>query len=81
MSLNDKQRRFVNEYLIDLNATQAAIRAGYSQKTAYSHGERLLKNVDQTQQTYQNALQELSEFKPDIQVVSGLQKGDYKTHE
>lgn len=46
MSLNDKQRRFVNEYLIDLNATQAAIRAGYSQKTAYSHGERLLKNVE-----------------------------------
>ena len=34
MALNAKQRRFVDEYLIDLNATQAAIRAGYSQKTA-----------------------------------------------
>jgi uncharacterized linocin/CFP29 family protein len=34
--------------------------------------QRLLKNVDDTQQTYQKALQELSEFKPDIQVVSGL---------
>lgn len=34
--------------------------------------QRLLKNVDETQQTYQKALQELSEFKPDIQVVSGL---------
>ncbi len=32
--LTDKQRRFVEEYLIDLNATQAAIRAGYSVKTA-----------------------------------------------
>ena len=32
--------------------------------------QRLLKNVDETQQTYQKALQELSEFKPDIQVVS-----------
>lgn len=32
--LNPKQRRFVEEYLIDLNATQAAIRAGYSPKTA-----------------------------------------------
>lgn len=32
--LNDKQRRFVEEYLVDLNATQAAIRAGYSSKTA-----------------------------------------------
>lgn len=44
--LNDKQRRFVEEYLIDLNATQAAIRAGYSAKTAYSQGQRLLKHVE-----------------------------------
>ena len=43
--------------------------------------QRLLKNVDETQQTYQKALQELSELKLDIQVVSGLKKGDYKTHE
>lgn len=41
-----KQKRFADEYLIDTNATQAAIRAGYSQKTAYSQGERLLKNVE-----------------------------------
>ena len=34
MSLTPKQQRFVSEYLIDLNATQAAIRAGYSEKTA-----------------------------------------------
>ena len=32
--LNEKQKRFCEEYLIDLNATQAAIRAGYSEKTA-----------------------------------------------
>ena len=32
--LNEKQKRFCDEYLIDLNATQAAIRAGYSEKTA-----------------------------------------------
>lgn len=32
--------------------------------------QRLLKNIDETQQAYQKALQELSEFKPDIQVVS-----------
>lgn len=43
--LNDKQRRFVEEYLIDLNATQAAIRAGYSAKTANRVGPRLLSNV------------------------------------
>lgn len=34
MSLTPKQQRFVDEYLVDLNATQAAIRAGYSEKTA-----------------------------------------------
>jgi len=43
--LNEKQRRFVAEYLIDLNATQAAIRAGYSRHTAKSQGQRLLTNV------------------------------------
>lgn len=44
MALNAKQRRFVAEYLIDLNATQAAIRAGYSKKTANQiGGENLLK--------------------------------------
>lgn len=34
MTLTPKQSRFVDEYLVDLNATQAAIRAGYSEKTA-----------------------------------------------
>lgn len=43
--LNDKQRRFVEEYLVDLNATQAAIRAGYSEKTAQMQSSRLLLNV------------------------------------
>ena len=46
MSLSPKQRRFVEEYQIDLNASQAAIRAGYSEKTAYSAGQRLLKHVE-----------------------------------
>lgn len=41
-----KQQLFVQEYLIDLNATQAAIRAGYSAKTAKSIGQRLLTFVD-----------------------------------
>ena len=34
VALTEKQKRFCDEYLIDLNATQAAIRAGYSEKTA-----------------------------------------------
>ena len=44
--LTPKQAAFVAEYLIDLNATQAAIRAGYSERTAGSQGERLLKKVE-----------------------------------
>ena len=45
-SLSPKQKRFVDEYLVDLNATQAAIRAGYKATTAYSMGQRLLKDVE-----------------------------------
>ena len=44
--LTAKQQRFCDEYLIDLNATQAAIRAGYSKKTAYSIGQENLKKPD-----------------------------------
>jgi phage terminase small subunit len=43
--MTPKQQRFVEEYLIDLNATQAAIRAGYSKKTADQQASRLLTNV------------------------------------
>lgn len=43
--LTPKQERFVAEYLIDLNATDAARRAGYSAKTAEQQGYRLLRNV------------------------------------
>lgn len=46
MALTPKQERFVAEYLIDLNATQAAIRAGYSQKTAGQIGEQNLKKLE-----------------------------------
>ena len=43
--LTAKQQRFCDEYLIDLNATQAAIRARYSKKTAAQTAARLLTNV------------------------------------
>lgn len=46
MALTPKQRRFVDEYLIDLNATQAAIRAKYSAKTAASIGEENLRKPE-----------------------------------
>ena len=43
--LTPKKRAFAQEYLIDLNATQAAVRAGYSKKTANEQGARLLADV------------------------------------
>ncbi len=46
VALNPKQQAFVREYLVDLNATQAAIRVGYSAKTAKQQGSRLLTVVD-----------------------------------
>lgn len=45
-ALSPKRQRFVDEYLIDQNATQAAIRAGYSAKTATEQGSRLLTFVE-----------------------------------
>ena len=44
--LRPKQERFVAEYLVDLNATQAAIRAGYSEKTAKAIGSENLTKPD-----------------------------------
>lgn len=43
--LSRKQRRFIDEYLIDCNATQAAIRAGYSPKTANEQGAKLMRKA------------------------------------
>ena len=44
--MTPKQKRFCEEYLIDCNATQAAIRAGYSEKTAYSIGQENMKKPE-----------------------------------
>ncbi len=46
MALTAKQAQFVQEYLVDLNGTQAAIRAGYSERTANEQAARLMKNPD-----------------------------------
>lgn len=43
--LNERQQRFVDEYIKSLNATQSAIKAGYSERTAGAIGSRLLKDV------------------------------------
>ena len=58
--LNTRQKRFSEEYIIDYNATAAAKRAGYSNKTAYSQGQRLLKNAE-IREAINNALKEFHE--------------------
>lgn len=57
--LSEQRQRFVDEYLIDLNGTQAAIRAGYSVKTAQEQASRLLSNV-MVQQAIAKAMAERS---------------------
>lgn len=46
MALNERKEKFALEWVVENNATQAAIRAGYSKRTAYSIGQRLLKDVE-----------------------------------
>ena len=60
MALTPKQELFVKEYLVDLNATQAAIRTGYSTKTANEQAARLLAKVS-IQQAVQAAMAKRSE--------------------
>lgn len=71
--LTDKQKRFVEEYLIDLNATQAAIRAGYSENSAMEQGYQLLQKTS-VQNAIQKAQNERSERTQVTQddVINGL---------
>ena len=62
--MTEKQKRFCDEYLIDLNATQAAIRAGYSKKTAYSIGEQNLKKLE-----LKNYIEERMKIKEDALIA------------
>lgn len=57
VALTEKQKRFVQEYLVDLNATQAAIRAGYKEKAARSVGAENLTKPD-IQKAIQSAIKE-----------------------
>ena len=74
-NLTPKQARFVEEYLIDLNATQAAIRAGYSKKTANEQGSQLLAklSVRQAVAEAQAIRSERSAITQD-EVIQGLKK-------
>lgn len=83
--MTEKQKRFADEYLIDLNATQAAIRAGYSKKTAYSQGERLLKKVE-VEKYIQERMKQLASEKVAtaeevIQYLTSVLRGEAKGEE
>ncbi len=64
MNLTEKQIRFCKEYIIDANKTQAAIKAGYSSKTAESQGSRLLTNV--------NVVNFIQELKKDVEKANKI---------
>lgn len=68
-----KKKKFANEWLVDLNATQAAIRAGYSDRTAYQQGHRLLKDVEV--QEYIKELREKLMLLPDIATPEEVLRG------
>lgn len=81
-ALNDRQKRFCDEYLIDCNATQAAIRAGYSPKTAKQIGQRLLTIVDLKTYIDDRLAQLRSEKTADAQEVleylTSVMRGEHK---
>lgn len=60
VKMTSRQARFIEEYLISLNATDAAKRAGYSEKTAYSIGQRLIK-MKEIQEAISRSMIERSE--------------------
>ena len=66
--LTDKKKAFCREYVKDWNATQAAIRTGYSPKIAYSQGQRLLKDVE--------ARTEIDRLSADIAAQNDVELGE-----
>lgn len=84
--MTPRQERFVSEYLIDLNATQAAIRAGYSPRSAEVEGHRLLRNAKVAALVSQNARRHAAKADVSAQdVLNGLyleatREGDGASH-
>ena len=80
--MTTKQKRFCQEYLIDLNATQAAIRAGYSEKSAYSVGQRMLKNVEVkkyiVEQMERLKNEKISSAQEVLEYLTSVMRGDQK---
>ena len=82
--LTPRQQRFCDEYLIDLNATQAAIRAGYSKNTAKQIGQRLLTNVDLKKQIQERMAEKEKELIADsdevMRYLTSVLRGKSEAH-
>lgn len=80
--MTKKQKRFCDEYLIDYNATQAASRAGYSKKTAYSLGQRLLKKAEVQEYINQNMenlhSEKIANAREVMEFLTAVMRGDNK---
>lgn len=78
--LTAKQQRFVEEYCKDCNATQAAIRAGFSERSARSQGHRMLTNVD-IKAAVETRLKELSMEAAEVtKLITDIARGDVKNY-
>ena len=77
-----KQKRFCEEYLVDCNATQAAIRTGYSKKTARAVGQRLLTNVDIKkyieQQFQKMKTEKIADAQEVLEYLTSVMRGEQK---
>lgn len=80
--MNAKQKRFCDEYLVDCNATQAAIRAGYSKKTAYAIGLNNLKKPElrayidkQLEQLHNDNIADSQEV---LEYLTSVMRGEHK---
>lgn len=78
--LTTKQRLFVEAYLANPNATKAAIKAGYSEKTAASQGERLLRNVEIARLVKQRITDAVMTADEVLKELGKIAKGPHKTY-
>jgi phage terminase small subunit len=78
--LTTKQKLFVESYLADPNATQAAIKAGYSKHTAKSQGQRLLTNVDIKQAVEKRIEKAVMSADEVLTELANIAVGNYETY-
>lgn len=76
MALNNQQQAFVHAYVQCWNATKAALAAGYSAKTAYSHGSRLLKDDEINQAIEEFTEKNAMKASEALSRLAGMARGD-----